>query len=196
MRLGAATKGEERVSQLHRAAPNVLPPQPNAGTVSPWVPLWAQAVSHGAHAALAPGRQSLTGDGSDAGWLALPAPSQAGDADVVVPAWFQSRQGIRAGGGWELLAMLGPPWQGQRGVRERRWGLAGMQGLQPAVLTFSQAPEQAVARAASHWQPGQAQAVLRGLGHLEAADGVWGHCLRCGAEGRESAAGVPSATLG
>lgn len=79
---------------------------------------------------------------------------------MVVPARFQSRQGIRAGGGWELLAMRGPPWQGQRGVRGCRWGLSGMRELQPAMLTFSQAPEQTVPGAASHWQPGQEQAVL------------------------------------
>lgn len=80
---------------------------------------------------------------------------------MVAPAWFQSRQIIRsAEGGWELLAMLGPPWQGQREVRGCGWGLAGMQECQPAMLTFSQAPEQTVASAVSHWQPGQAQAVL------------------------------------
>lgn len=91
---------------------------------------------------------------------------------MVAAAWFQSRQIMRCTkGGWELLAMLGPSWQGQRGVRGCGWGVAGMQECQPAMLTFSQAPEQTVPGAASHWQPGQAQVVLRGLSHPEATDG-------------------------
>lgn len=124
----APTKEEERVSQLHGAAPthSQLPPQPNVGTVqSPGAPLGSSHVSGGC--CLGP-RQSLTGDGSDGGWLALPAASQAGDADVVAPARLQSRQVIGAGGGWELLAALGPPWQGQRGVRGAGEGSQGCRG--------------------------------------------------------------------
>lgn len=53
MWLGAATKEEERVSQLQEAALNPHPPQPNAGTVqSLGAPL---AMCQGAYAALAPG---------------------------------------------------------------------------------------------------------------------------------------------
>lgn len=71
-----------------------------------------------------------------------------------------------------------------------------MQGCRPAKLTLSQAPDQAVPGAAGHRHPGQAQAVLQGLRHLEAADGGHWGCLRCGAEGQALEAGVPRATPG
>lgn len=136
MWLGAA--GKKRVSQLHGGVPILLPPHLNAGTVQPLgAPLGSSQVSAGL-CCLGP-RQSLTGDGSDGGWLTLSAASQAGDADLVAPARFQSRQNVRAGGGWELLAVLGPPWQGQSGVRVGAGRDAGLSAsyayLQPGART-------------------------------------------------------------
>lgn len=59
MWLGAATKGEERVSQLHGAAPNPCPPQPNAGTVQSLSATLSSSRVSGANAALAPGSPLL-----------------------------------------------------------------------------------------------------------------------------------------
>lgn len=56
----------------------------------------------------------LTGDGGDGDGRALPAAHQAGDADVVAPAGLQPPQIIGAGGGWELLAALGPSCVGTK----------------------------------------------------------------------------------
>lgn len=176
--------------------PAITLPQPAAATARSQNAPPGSSPAPGVRCSLGP-MQPLTGDGGDGGRLALPAASQAGDADVVAPAWLQPPQVIGAGSGWELLAALGPPWPGgERGEGAAAWGLAGMRGRWLAKLTLSQAPDQAVPGAAGHRHPGQAQAVLRGLCHLEAADGGQRGCLRCGAEERALGAGVPGAAPG
>lgn len=85
---------------------------------------------------------------------------------------------VAVAGSWWLR--WGPPVQAQMG-EGAHGGASGVQGAE-VTLTFSQAPDQAVPGAASSRHPGQAQLALRGLRHLEAANGGHQCCLRYGAE--------------
>lgn len=104
--------------------PAITLPQPAAATAQSLDAPLGSSPAPGVRCSLGP-MQLLTGDGGDGGRLALPAASQAGDADVVAPAWLQPPQVIGAGSGWELLAALGPPCpggeRGEGGVRHGGW---------------------------------------------------------------------------